>query len=71
MHERSSRFSQQVLSEEIDLAGEYDDEKENDDGPTYHDHPTSKKSPLVHSVDANMDINSRPSIRSAEASQIG
>ena len=71
MQERSSSFSRQVLSEEIDLLNEYNNDRENEANPTCCARSTSKTSSLVQLIDDNMDINNFSSIRPVEGTQTG
>ena len=71
LQERSSRFSRQVLSEEVGLADEYDNDRENEDDPICYARSTSKTSSLVQLIDDNIDINNFSSIRPVEDTQIG
>ena len=59
-----------MLSEEIDLADEYNNDRENEDDPICYAHSISKTS-LVQLIDDNMDINNSSSIRPVKGTQAG
>ena len=70
MQEKSSRFSRQVLSEEVKLDDEYNNDRKNKDDPTCYARSTNKTSSLVQLIDDNMDTNNFSSIRPVEGTQI-